>query len=58
VLHAEIQKERLAAAARSGAETVLSQLQKELEMVMRQAGTTSVKRIMRDYIAERRAWLL
>ena len=36
-----------------GVETVLALLRREFEMVMRQAGTTSVKRITRDYVVAR-----
>jgi 4-hydroxymandelate oxidase len=38
-----------------GVETVLALLRKELEIVMRQAGTISTKRITRDYITPRNA---
>ena len=44
----------LASFGQEGVETVLALLRKELELVMRQAGTVSVKRITRDYIAEKR----
>ena len=40
----------LAAFGQEGVETVLALLRRELELVMRQAGTTSVKRITKDYI--------
>jgi isopentenyl diphosphate isomerase/L-lactate dehydrogenase-like FMN-dependent dehydrogenase len=36
-----------------GVEAVLAILRRELEMVMRQAGTVSVKRITRDYVIQR-----
>jgi len=45
----------LGAFGQEGVETVLALLRKEFELVMRQAGTTSVKQITRDYIAEKRA---
>jgi isopentenyl diphosphate isomerase/L-lactate dehydrogenase-like FMN-dependent dehydrogenase len=40
----------LAAFGQEGVETVLALLRRELELVMRQSGTTSVKRITKDYI--------
>jgi 4-hydroxymandelate oxidase len=40
----------LASFGQEGVETVLALLRKELEMVMRQAGTTSVKRVTKDYL--------
>jgi isopentenyl diphosphate isomerase/L-lactate dehydrogenase-like FMN-dependent dehydrogenase len=40
----------LAAFGQEGVETVLALLRRELEMVMKQAGTVSIKRITRDYI--------
>jgi isopentenyl diphosphate isomerase/L-lactate dehydrogenase-like FMN-dependent dehydrogenase len=43
----------LAAFGQEGVETVLALLRKELEMVMRQAGTVSVKGITRAYIVPR-----
>lgn len=43
----------LASFGQEGVETVLALLRRELEIVMRQAGTTSVKRITRDYIVAR-----
>ncbi len=43
----------LAAFGQEGVETVLALLRKELELVMRQAGTTSVKRITRAYVETR-----
>jgi len=45
----------LASFGQEGVETVLALLRKEFELVMRQAGTTSVKKITRDYLAEKRA---
>jgi isopentenyl diphosphate isomerase/L-lactate dehydrogenase-like FMN-dependent dehydrogenase len=45
----------LGAFGQEGVETVLALLRKEFELVMRQAGTTSVKQITRDYIAEKHA---
>jgi isopentenyl diphosphate isomerase/L-lactate dehydrogenase-like FMN-dependent dehydrogenase len=45
----------LGAFGQEGVETVLALLRKEFELVMRQAGTTSVKKITRDYIAEKHA---
>jgi isopentenyl diphosphate isomerase/L-lactate dehydrogenase-like FMN-dependent dehydrogenase len=44
----------LAAFGQSGVETVLSILRRELEMVMKQAGTTSVAGITRDFVVEAR----
>lgn len=43
----------LAAFGQEGVEVVLTLLRKELELVMRQAGTASVKRITRDYVVAR-----
>jgi isopentenyl diphosphate isomerase/L-lactate dehydrogenase-like FMN-dependent dehydrogenase len=43
----------LASFGQEGVETVLALLRKEIEVVMRQAGTTSVKRITKDYIVPR-----
>jgi 4-hydroxymandelate oxidase len=43
----------LASFGQEGVEVVLSLLQRELQIVMRQAGTVSTKRITRDYIAPR-----
>jgi 4-hydroxymandelate oxidase len=40
----------LAAFGQEGVEVVLTLLRRELELVMRQAGTVSIKRITRDYI--------
>jgi 4-hydroxymandelate oxidase len=40
----------LASFGQEGVETVLALLRKELEVVMRQAGTTSVKRVTKDYL--------
>jgi 4-hydroxymandelate oxidase len=40
----------LGAFGQEGVETVLALLRRELEMVMRQAGTTSVQRITKDYV--------
>lgn len=45
----------LAAFGQDGVETVLDLLRRELQMVMRQAGTTSIAKITRSYIAERGA---
>ena len=44
----------LASFGQEGVETVLALLRKEFEIVMRQAGTVTTKRITRDYIAEKR----
>jgi 4-hydroxymandelate oxidase len=44
----------LAAFGQEGVEVVLTLLRRELELVMRQAGTTSVKRITRDYVVAAR----
>lgn len=43
----------LASFGQEGVEMVLTLLRRELELVMRQAGTTSVKRITRDYVVAR-----
>jgi 4-hydroxymandelate oxidase len=43
----------LASFGQEGVETVLGLLRRELEIVMRQAGTVSVKRITRDYVIAR-----
>lgn len=43
----------LASFGQEGVEMVLTLLRRELELVMRQAGTVSVKRITRDYIVAR-----
>ncbi|MGQ0642658.1 MAG: alpha-hydroxy acid oxidase [Gemmatimonadaceae bacterium] len=43
----------LASFGQEGVETVLALLRRELEVVMRQAGTVSVKRITRDYVVAR-----
>jgi 4-hydroxymandelate oxidase len=43
----------LASFGQEGVEMVLTLLRRELELVMRQAGTISVKRITRDYIVAR-----
>ena len=43
----------LGAFGQEGVETVLELLRRELELVMRQAGTTSVKRITPDYVVAR-----
>jgi 4-hydroxymandelate oxidase len=43
----------LAAFGQEGVEVVLTLLRRELELVMRQAGTVSVKRITRDYVVAR-----
>ncbi len=43
----------LAAFGQPGVEAVLTILRRELEMVMRQAGTTSVEKITREYLTER-----
>jgi 4-hydroxymandelate oxidase len=43
----------LASFGSEGVEVVLALLRRELEIVMRQAGTTSVKRITREYVAAR-----
>ena len=43
----------LAAFGQEGVEVVLTLLRKELELVMRQAGTVSVKAISREYVAPR-----
>jgi len=40
----------LGAFGQEGVETVLALLRRELELVMRQAGTTSVKRITKEYV--------
>ncbi len=45
----------LASFGQEGVETVFALLRRELEMVMRQAGTTSVRRITRDYVAVHKA---
>jgi isopentenyl diphosphate isomerase/L-lactate dehydrogenase-like FMN-dependent dehydrogenase len=45
----------LASFGQEGVETVLALLRRELELVMRQAGTVSVKRITRDYVIARGA---
>ena len=45
----------LASFGQEGVETVLALLRRETEIVMRQAGTTSVKRITRDYVVARGA---
>ncbi|MGH7680246.1 MAG: alpha-hydroxy acid oxidase [Gemmatimonadaceae bacterium] len=44
----------LAAFGQEGVEVVLTLLRRELELVMRQAGTVSVKRISRDYVVAAR----
>ena len=38
---------------REGVETVLALLRKELETVMKQAGTTSIRKITRDFVVAR-----
>lgn len=43
----------LASFGTEGVETVLSLLQRELQIVMRQAGTTSIRRVSREYLVER-----
>jgi isopentenyl diphosphate isomerase/L-lactate dehydrogenase-like FMN-dependent dehydrogenase len=43
----------LAAFGQPGVEAVLAILRRELEMVMRQAGVTSIEKITREYLAER-----
>ena len=43
----------LAAFGQPGVETVLTLLRRELELVMRQAGTTSIAKITREYLVER-----
>lgn len=43
----------LAAFGQEGVETVLALLRRELEIVMRQAGTPTVKRITREYVVPR-----
>jgi isopentenyl diphosphate isomerase/L-lactate dehydrogenase-like FMN-dependent dehydrogenase len=43
----------LAAFGQEGVETVLALLRRELDIVMRQAGTVSVKRITREYVVPR-----
>jgi isopentenyl diphosphate isomerase/L-lactate dehydrogenase-like FMN-dependent dehydrogenase len=43
----------LASFGQEGVETVLDILDNELKMVMRQAGTTSVAKITKDYVADR-----
>ncbi len=43
----------LAAFGQSGVEAVLAILRRELEMVMRQAGATSIEKITREYLTER-----
>lgn len=43
----------LASFGQEGVETVLALLRRELEIVMRQAGTATVKRITRDYVIPR-----
>ena len=45
----------LAAFGQEGVETVLSLLRRELEMVMRQAGTTSIGKITKSYIVAHNA---
>jgi 4-hydroxymandelate oxidase len=44
----------LAAFGQPGVETVLKIMRRELEMVMRQAGTTSVEQITQAYVTDRR----
>ena len=43
----------LASFGQEGVEVVLTLLRRELELVMRQAGTVSIKRITRDYVVPR-----
>jgi len=43
----------LAAFGQDGVETVLDILRAELQLVMRQAGTTSVPKITREYVVDR-----
>ncbi|MGH9844326.1 MAG: alpha-hydroxy acid oxidase [Blastocatellia bacterium] len=43
----------LAAFGQAGVEAALAILRRELEMVMRQAGTTSIEKITREYLTER-----
>ena len=43
----------LASFGQEGVETVLALLRRELELVMRQAGTINVKRITKDYVVQR-----
>jgi isopentenyl diphosphate isomerase/L-lactate dehydrogenase-like FMN-dependent dehydrogenase len=43
----------LAAFGQTGVEAVLTILRRELEMVMRQVGTTSIEKITREYLTER-----
>jgi isopentenyl diphosphate isomerase/L-lactate dehydrogenase-like FMN-dependent dehydrogenase len=45
----------LSAFGQEGVETVLDILQRELQLVMRQAGTTTIKQITRAHVVERRA---
>jgi 4-hydroxymandelate oxidase len=45
----------LAAFGQEGVEAVLTLLRRELELVMRQAGTTSIQRITREYVVARDA---
>jgi isopentenyl diphosphate isomerase/L-lactate dehydrogenase-like FMN-dependent dehydrogenase len=44
----------LAAFGQAGVEAVLAILRRELEMVMRQAGTTHIGRIGREYLVDSR----
>ncbi len=46
----------LAAFGQPGVETVLNILRRELQMIMRQAGTTSVEQITQAYLVDRRRW--
>lgn len=43
----------LAAFGQPGVEAVLTILRRELELIMRQAGTTSIRQITRDYVVDR-----
>src|SRR5262249_48859234 len=48
----------LASFGQEGVETVLALLRKEFEMTMRQMGTTSVKRISKDYLSPHTAYFV
>ena len=47
----------LGAFGQLGVETVLDILRAELEMVMRQAGTTSIDKITKDYVVDTRPYV-
>jgi isopentenyl diphosphate isomerase/L-lactate dehydrogenase-like FMN-dependent dehydrogenase len=44
----------LSAFGQEGVEAVLDILQRELQLVMRQAGTTTIKQITRAYVVDKR----